>query len=231
VVRALDGRLIAEPVADEPVEKGKTAFSWDGVISQRRNEGRTPAGVAADGVFVVKASLTDLAGNVASATREVVIDTVPPHLSRRVFRSSVLRSGSIRVGFSTRDPEGEVVVIVRLVSQYGRPILQLIRERHLAGHMTYKLKSPVDYLIPGGYRVELEVRDQAGNAQMRSRPLLVTGTTKSKVIRRLPSAGRRVALTFDDCNDRAAWSSILSTLASHGKRASFFCPATVLPSS
>jgi peptidoglycan/xylan/chitin deacetylase (PgdA/CDA1 family) len=230
VVRKPGGRLIGELVADETVEAGKTVLSWDGTLAPRQDDERSLARVAADGVFVVEVILADAAGNIATITREVVIDTVPPRLSWRVFRPSVLGPGPLRLGFRTADPDGEVVVIGRLVSQYGRPILQLIKERRAPGRATYKLTSPIDSVVPGGYRVELEVRDLAGNARTRSKPLLVTGVTKTRVIRRLPTAGRRVALTFDDCNEAAAWSSILKTLAAHGKYASFFCLGRLLPS-
>ena len=37
------------------------------------------------------------------------------------------------------------------------------------------------------------------------------------------NAGGRVALTFDDCGDPAAWRSILSTLRGRNVRAAFFC--------
>jgi peptidoglycan/xylan/chitin deacetylase (PgdA/CDA1 family) len=36
--------------------------------------------------------------------------------------------------------------------------------------------------------------------------------------------GRRVALTFDDCNSRPAWYTILNTLRAHRLKAAFFCP-------
>jgi len=42
------------------------------------------------------------------------------------------------------------------------------------------------------------------------------------VVHRGPARGRRVALTFDDCGDSAAWSSILTTLRRARTHATFF---------
>jgi peptidoglycan/xylan/chitin deacetylase (PgdA/CDA1 family) len=77
---------------------------------------------------------------------------------------------------------------------------------------------------PGGYRVSLTAVDDAGNrGRSSSRALLVELPVTSRVLRRVEGAGRRVALTFDDCNDGAAWSRILSVLAARDAGATFFC--------
>ena len=39
----------------------------------------------------------------------------------------------------------------------------------------------------------------------------------------MAGAGRRVAITIDDCYDRTAWSSMLSTLDRLDAGATFFC--------
>ena len=41
--------------------------------------------------------------------------------------------------------------------------------------------------------------------------------------REVPGAGRRVALTFDDCNEHDAWNRILDTLAAAHVHTTFFC--------
>ena len=54
----------------------------------------------------------------------------------------------------------------------------------------------------------------------------VTGSipvpTTVVVRRRLPSGAQGIALTFDDCDDDAAWSEILEVLAAHDVVATFF---------
>ncbi len=45
---------------------------------------------------------------------------------------------------------------------------------------------------------------------------------------RVPAAGRRVALTFDDCNDAAAWAQILDVLEAERVTATFFCTTQAL---
>jgi peptidoglycan-N-acetylglucosamine deacetylase len=50
----------------------------------------------------------------------------------------------------------------------------------------------------------------------------------ARVVGVVTDAGRRVALTFDDCGDATAWRSILSTLRAHDLRATFFCPGSAV---
>jgi peptidoglycan/xylan/chitin deacetylase (PgdA/CDA1 family) len=50
----------------------------------------------------------------------------------------------------------------------------------------------------------------------------------ARVLGVVKDAGRRVALTFDDCGDATAWRSILSTLRAYDLRATFFCPGTAV---
>jgi peptidoglycan/xylan/chitin deacetylase (PgdA/CDA1 family) len=40
----------------------------------------------------------------------------------------------------------------------------------------------------------------------------------------IPGSGRRVALTFDDCENPGPWNQILNSLSKHGVKATFFCP-------
>lgn len=45
----------------------------------------------------------------------------------------------------------------------------------------------------------------------------------ARVVYRVADAGRRVALTFDDCNTRAEWTAILDVLAARDVKVTFFC--------
>jgi peptidoglycan-N-acetylglucosamine deacetylase len=84
-------------------------------------------------------------------------------------------------------------------------------------------------LFPGGYQAILRVRDDAGNESApRARSFRVHRAAPARVFSRLPGAGRRVALTFDDCHVRSGWSRILDVLRQKGVRATFFCPGRLV---
>jgi peptidoglycan/xylan/chitin deacetylase (PgdA/CDA1 family) len=55
-------------------------------------------------------------------------------------------------------------------------------------------------------------------------PSGVVHPSKTQVFRRLDHAGPRVALTFDDCDHKHAWTRLLNILRTHHAKATFFCP-------
>jgi peptidoglycan/xylan/chitin deacetylase (PgdA/CDA1 family) len=78
-------------------------------------------------------------------------------------------------------------------------------------------------LTPGVYRLTLTVTDSAGNVTVTSaKSFRDYRPAAAKLYYHLPAAGKRVALTFDDGGDNAAWASILSTLKRYGSHATFF---------
>jgi peptidoglycan/xylan/chitin deacetylase (PgdA/CDA1 family) len=80
-------------------------------------------------------------------------------------------------------------------------------------------------LAVGNYLVRGRWRDSAGNlARTAQRRFRVQRATSAHVYRELPSAGHYVALTFDDCNEGAAWTRILDVLRRARLHATFFCP-------
>src|SRR5205823_1155686 len=79
-------------------------------------------------------------------------------------------------------------------------------------------------VMPGLYRLRLTARDAAGNVRVsRDLPFRVLRPVASKVVFGLSGVGRRVSLTFDDCNDQTAWNRILDFLASNHLHTTFFC--------
>jgi peptidoglycan/xylan/chitin deacetylase (PgdA/CDA1 family) len=52
----------------------------------------------------------------------------------------------------------------------------------------------------------------------------VVHASQTEVYRRLDNAGPRVALTFDDCDHKHAWTRLLNILRTHHAKATFFCP-------
>jgi peptidoglycan/xylan/chitin deacetylase (PgdA/CDA1 family) len=80
-------------------------------------------------------------------------------------------------------------------------------------------------LTPGAYSLALKAVDDAGNTSTSVREsFLVDHPVRSRVYALFHGVGRRVALTFDDCNSARAWRSILRTLARFKLEATFFCP-------
>lgn len=81
---------------------------------------------------------------------------------------------------------------------------------------------------PGMYRVRVAAsRVGLGGSLDRSvtntHDVRIERPTQARVVYRVADAGRRVALTFDDCNTRAEWQAILDVLARRDVRVTFFC--------
>ena len=94
---------------------------------------------------------------------------------------------------------------------------------------TYSLSWPLravggGRLPPGAYRAILRLADVEGAGdETAPRAFLRSFPVVSHPLRRVEGRGGRVALTFDDCNDGAAWSRILDTLAARHATGTFFC--------
>ena len=197
-------------------EVGETAFRWDG----RGGSGQR----LADGTYTIAARLLDAAGGSATAEAGLRLDTTPP----RVTWASVTErpgGGQLRTRFRVTD-RGATRVTLLVSGRDGQPWQSGTRA---AGPGTAQAAWSLrgrggGKLLPGAYRVSLRAVDDVGNAATsRARPVIVSYPVSTRVIRRVEGAGRRVALTFDDCNDGAAWARILDVLAARDVRATFFC--------
>jgi peptidoglycan/xylan/chitin deacetylase (PgdA/CDA1 family) len=123
------------------------------------------------------------------------------------------RSNVARVGVSLSDQTGNPVPSGRLRPEAAaRFSLRWPRNGHVS-------------LRPGAYRIALRAVDELGNLGVSSqRTFLVDRPVRARVWGRFSGVGRRVALTFDDCNSPSAWTSILHTLRRYRIKATFFCP-------
>ena len=123
------------------------------------------------------------------------------------------------------EASGAAACRLRLVDQYGRAVTSRAGLRLVAGAggLAVPLRVRGRALVPGLYRLRLVLRDQAGNESV-SAPQTVRDyrPAKASVTFDLPAAGRRVALTFDDGNDGAAWASIVATLHAAHLHGTFF---------
>ena len=76
----------------------------------------------------------------------------------------------------------------------------------------------------GVYAVQLVALSRAGDEHASAtRRVRLERPVRTRTVYRVNGAGRRVALTFDDCNFDDAWRQILTTLAERDDRVTFFC--------
>ena len=113
---------------------------------------------------------------------------------------------------------------LELTDQTGTPLARYSSSPKPAGSHRVGWH-PRNGLPPGAYRVVVTATDEAGNARTtRPRPYLVERVVSPWTVARFDGVGRRVALTFDDCNSPSAWLSLLAMLRARGFKAAFFCP-------
>lgn len=180
-----------------------------------------------DGAHVITFFSTDNAGN-CEAPRQVTvrIDTTAPRLTWTRLSPAVVTTPRVEVAhYRLTEASGWATCSVRLYDQYGRPVTRRVGARSSAGagRLDVPLRAGKRPLVPGLYRLRLVLRDQAGN-QAVSAPQTIRDyrPAKASATFELPGAGRRVALTFDDGNDEAAWASIVSTLHAYRVHGTFF---------
>jgi peptidoglycan/xylan/chitin deacetylase (PgdA/CDA1 family) len=222
VVRVVDadGRAVRTLASGVAAPLGTTSFAWDGRRGSRR---------AADGRYTVVARATDPAGNRGTGRAHVRLDTRPPRIRWISLRPEPAARNPVTARFALGDASEIAASSVRLLDEVG-----IVRTVHMTHPQTgpSSIRVPVRYsdgrvLIPGLYRLRLTARDGAGNLRVsRDLPFRVVHPVRATVWREVRGAGRRVALTFDDCNDERAWNRILNILAADHLHATFFCIGT-----
>lgn len=194
--------------------------------------GRAGGSPVPDGRYRVRARATDRSGLTARGATSVVVDTRPPKVRwRRIAPEPLVLHRRMAFTFRARDRARRLRVDLRVLDAAGRRVARA-RRRVAPGLRTvrWRPRRPGRRpLYPGVYQAVLRVRDDAGNVS-RPRPhsFRVHRPAPAGVFTRLPGAGRRVALTFDDCHFRGAWSRILDVLRRKRVRATFFCPGRLV---
>ena len=187
-----------------------------------------PASHAGDGEHLVTFFSLDRAGNQEAPQQATVrIDTTPPALRwKGLSPSSVTTQTSLTARFTLREAHGPVAWRLQLYSQYGTLVLRRTGSRPIdpgAASVAVPLIAAGKRFSPGVYRLRLTVSDQAGNRAVSGFvPFRDLRPVEAKVTFDLPRAGRRVALTFDDGNDQAAWARIVTVLRSYRVHGTFF---------
>ena len=211
---------------DEPgtsVSAGSASFRWNGRFGSTV---RSP--IALDGRYTLQVTATDpVTGLSAQAASRFVLDTKAPLMlwGHGGVSPSVLTQGRLRVRFRLYDAT-PVQVKVGLVDQSGRTLAP--KRGRLLAPGRIDLRWPSTHgarLAASTYKLSLSGVDEAGNAGTSSaKSFLVVRAARPSVWARFDGVGRRIALTFDDCNSSSAWGSILDTLARAKVKATFFCP-------
>ena len=159
-------------------------------------------------------------------TASVKIDTRPPHFAWRSVSPDVIRHiEPVTLRFAVVERSGPVTLAYKVTDQYGYSAVSRAGLEWEAGARSVELTPRYpDHkgFVPGVYRVQLSVRDEAGNVTVtRRRSFRDLRAMSGGVWHRISGAGRMVALTFDDGND-TAWASMLGTLKGYHAHATFF---------
>lgn len=237
-----DGRKDSTQLRATSNEPAKLALalldSGDRLIVQWRSQqatrafavvwnGRAQGRVVPDGRYRVEARAVDAAGLTGSASVRLVVDTRAPRLSwRRLAPSVFTEAGVLHAEYRARDRAKTLHATLVVSDTNG--VVQRIHRTTGTGlnrfrYVTrYRSGTP---LYPGLYTVAVHARDDAGNRSKSSaKRWRMHRAVSARVFRRIEGAGRRIALTFDDCNYPAAWRRILRELSRRDGKATFFCP-------
>ncbi|MDQ3874676.1 MAG: polysaccharide deacetylase family protein [Actinomycetota bacterium] len=212
-------RAVSRLASSVPVRPGKFDFLWNGRV---KGGGRP----ARDGAYAALAHAEDATGRTLEAERVIVVDTRPPRVSWHGSPQR-LSSGFLPLSLRVADRSSRVRLRVSLFDQAGTRLTHLSPSPRSPGvvKLGWRPRPFGRALAPGAYRVEVAAGDDVGNERTSSRrAILVDRPTPSRAVDRFSGAGRRVALTFDDCSWGSAWGSILRTLRAHATKGTFFCP-------
>jgi hypothetical protein len=222
VVERPGGARVRTLAVDRPIDAA-VSVTWLGLNDAMRR--------ARDGRYVVVAEVVDpTSGQTARGRDRVAIDTVPPSLTGlRVWPEPWTGTEGVHLAFTVADagPGTSFAIGFAIRDVMGRRVDRvdhLVRERGDRS-VTWDARSSSGGPVPnGGYAFVLRARDRAGNRRESSaKPFRLARPVSASVVSSVVGAGRRVALTFDDCGDPGAWSRILTTLQRANVLATFFC--------
>jgi peptidoglycan/xylan/chitin deacetylase (PgdA/CDA1 family) len=204
--------------SEDLIAAGTTALDWDG---------RVDGIVLPDATYALEAFATDRAGLSFPRSANVVIDTVVPTTSwRSISPEPASALGPLTFRFQSTDRAVDLTASVEVLDRMGRVARheQAVGagNREIRWRPRYRRRRP---LLPGLYRARLTVTDDAGNvSEQKELRWRVARAVPARMFRRLAGAGRRVAITIDDCHYPDAWSRMLTILRRQKAKATFFCP-------
>lgn len=217
-VLASDTTVVRLLAADLVADAGETDLSWDGLDE---SSARVP-----DATYLIRVSADDGTGEVVASTTVRVDTKAPAFRWSGIDPEPLTSTRPFHIRFQSEDAAAELEASVVLFDASG----EVLRSKavsvssglvSLEERPRYPNGAP---WIPGLYRARVLLVDDAGNRtqsplrSFRNHPAVTT-----RVIHRLGGTGPRVALTFDDCGDGAAWRKILKILHDRHVQATFFC--------
>ena len=217
-VLASDLTVVRLLAADLAGDAGSTGFSWDGLDDE---SARVP-----DGPYLIRVTADSGAGATVASTA-VRVDTKAPRFRwRGIVPEPLTTTRPFHMRFLARDAATDLQATTVLFDASGE-----VRRSKAASVSTglVSLEERPRYpngapWIPGLYLARVLLIDDAGNrTQSPLRAFRNHRAVTTRVIHRLGGTGPRVALTFDDCGDGAAWRKILKILHDRHVQASFFC--------
>ncbi|MFM7718752.1 MAG: polysaccharide deacetylase family protein [Actinomycetota bacterium] len=173
---------------------------------------------------------------VASPGASAVQVAPPPAPAREAWRVTwndlspipLRKERAVRFGFTTRGAQegGYVQAIIESAAGFAIASIDTGAEPlDVTGTLRWDGRNATGFRVANGlYRAKLVAVD--GDGTRRETPLRtfrIERPERARTIYRVNDAGRRVALTFDDCNFPAAWRGILDVLAKRDVGATFFC--------
>jgi len=213
------GTTVRTLLADNPAGPGVLRVDWLGRVDPGRR--------GADGAYTVRATATDLADNTSTAAATVVVDTTAPRFGWiSVTPEPQTGTGPLTLRFSIRGEARPVTLTLGARDRFGvvarrQGVTRPPGVRAVGWRPTYR-HGP--YLYPGLFLLQVAARDDVGNvAHSPLRRFRIHRPVANRVVSSVPGAGRRVAITIDDCNDGATWSRMLAILRARRVHASFFC--------
>lgn len=197
-------------------EAGTTRFFWDG-----RRKGQVVPG----GAYGLMLTATDPAGHRAEVAAPIDVDVEPPRLAwGGAIPDPVLAGRDVVFRVGTWDRARSLTVRILVRDQTGAPLGGVGPLRVRRGRARLRWRAPSRSLTAGRLWAVLVASDDAGNvARSRFFPWRLRAPGPARVLRRIPGAGRAVALTFDDCYDAAGWRRVLDVLRRRFVKATFFC--------
>jgi peptidoglycan/xylan/chitin deacetylase (PgdA/CDA1 family) len=197
---------------------GTIALEWDGTVD---------GAVLPDATYALESSATDRAVLSSHRSAIVIIDTEAPATSwRSISPEPASALGPLSFRFRSSDRAADLRATIEVLDRMGLVARHEVAvgpgNRDVGWRPLYRKRRP---LLPGLYRARLTVTDDAGNvSEPKALRWRVARAVRARMFRRLPGAGRRVAITIDDCHYPDAWSRMLTILERHGAKATFFCP-------
>lgn len=214
-----NGAVVRTLAAGRAAGPGRVTFEWNG----RNAAGRR----VADDTYSVRADATDVIGNATTRSTAVTVDTTPPRFVwLGVTPDPLMSAGPLTLRFRLRGEVRPVTLRFGVQDRFGvvdtvGGVQRPVGDRQLGWRPAYRNGTP---LYPGLHLLQAVVRDDVGNqASSPLRRLRVHRPVVNRIMKALPAAGRRVAITIDDCNDGASWSRMLGILRARQVHASFFC--------